>query len=118
MIADPFAERLAKVRHRFVSTLQGKIESACEAVPQLSALQPEAAATVAEAYRCLHSIVGVGPTVGFPSTGRAAREAEDVLRPPHRDARGLTAEEVALLVERLQALREIATIELRSFDAA
>ncbi len=117
MNVDPFAERLAKVRHRFVSSLEGKIEEACAAVPGLSVVSPAAPASVAAAYRSMHGIVGIGPTVGFPSTGRAAREVEDVLRAPHRDGRGLTADETSLLVTRLHALRDVAAQELRSFHS-
>lgn len=115
MTVDPYTDRLARVRHRFVSTLEGKIEDAYGAVPKLSAVAPTASASVAEAYRCMHGIVGIGPTVGFPSTGRAAREVEDVLRSPHRDGRGLTSDEVSLFMTRLHALREAATRELRLF---
>jgi hypothetical protein len=115
MTVDPFTDRLAKVRHRFVSTLEGKIEDAYAAAPKLSGAASAASITVAEAYRCMHSIVGIGPTVGFPSTGRAAREVEDVLRSPHRDRRGLTSDEVSLFMKRLHGLREAASRELRFF---
>jgi len=115
---DPFAERLARVRQRFVSTLEGKIENAYAAVAKLSADTPASLATVAEAYRCMHGIVGIGPTVGFPSTGRAAREVEDVLRSPYRDGRGLTSDEVSQFVKGLQALREVASRELQCFYLA
>jgi len=117
MTVDPFTDRLAKVRHRFVSSLEGKIEDAFGAVAKLSAVAPEAAATVGEAYRCMHGIVGIGPTVGFPSTGRAAREVEDVLRSPYHDGRGLTSQEAALFMQRLDALREVAARELQSFSS-
>jgi len=117
MSVDPFADRLAKVRQRFVSTIEKKIEDAYGAVPKLSAPVPTASTSVAEAYRCIHGIVGIGPTVGFPSTGRAARDVEDVLRSPHRDCRGLTAEEVALFLKRLHALRDAASLELDFFHS-
>jgi hypothetical protein len=107
MTVDPFAERLAKVRRRFVSTLPGKIDGAYGAAQA-------APAKVAEAYQSIHGIVGIGPTVGFPSTGRAAREVEDVLRSPYRDRRGLTADEVSLFMQRLEALHEAASCELHS----
>jgi chemotaxis protein histidine kinase CheA len=117
MSVDPFAERLAKVRQRFVSSLQGKIDDAYGAVSLLMAVSPAASASVAAAYRSMHGIVGIGPTVGFPSTGRAARDVEDVLRLPHRDGRGLTAAEASLLEARLHALRDAAAQELRSFHS-
>jgi chemotaxis protein histidine kinase CheA len=117
MTADPFLDRIARVRRRFVSTLQGKIDDACMAAPMLSDAAPAAPACVAEAYRCMHGIVGIGPTVGFPSTGRAAREVEDVLKGPYQNRRGLTSDEVALVRRRLQALRETAARELQTCDA-
>jgi chemotaxis protein histidine kinase CheA len=117
MTVDAFADRLARVRHRFVSTLQGKIDDAYAAVPKLSDSAPEAAATVAEGNRCMHGIVGIGPTVGFPATGRAARDVEDVLREPYQNRRGLTDDEILKFKESLHALREAATRELKFVDA-
>ena len=70
MTMDPFADRLARVRQRFVSTLEGKIDDTCAALPTLGCDAPLAAAAVAEAYRCMHGIVGIGPTVGFPGDRR------------------------------------------------
>jgi len=61
MTDDIFADRVAKVRLRFVATLEAKIEeTAC------GALADTAVAAVAEAYRAMHAIVGIGRTVGFP----------------------------------------------------
>jgi chemotaxis protein histidine kinase CheA len=117
MPADAFADRLAKVRHRFVSTLESKIEDAYAALPKLPAMQSDSAAAAAQTYRCVHGIVGVGPTVGFPSTARAAREVEEVLRSPQHNNRGLTVDEILLFKKRLHALREVATRELQSFYA-
>jgi HPt (histidine-containing phosphotransfer) domain-containing protein len=115
MTADPFTDRLARVRARFAAALAGKIDETCAAIPQFSEVAPTAAVVVAEAYRCVHGIVGVGPTVGFPASGRAAHDVEDVLRPPQQQSRGLTAEEVARVTEALQELREVAARELQSF---
>jgi chemotaxis protein histidine kinase CheA len=98
-----------------VSTLEGKIDGAAAATAKLSDELPAASATVAETYRCMHSIVGIGPTVGFPSTGHAARQVEDVLRSSYRDRRGLTSDEILLFTQRLQALRDAGARELQSF---
>jgi hypothetical protein len=114
MTTDPFTERLARVRHRFVSTIKGKIDAAYAAIPQFS----DAVPAVAETYRCMHGIVGIGPTVGFPATGRAARNVEDVLRAPQQVGRGLTDDEVSVLKARLEALREAARRELQSCQPA
>jgi chemotaxis protein histidine kinase CheA len=112
---DAFADRLARVRRRFVSTLKGRIDDTAAALPKLSRLAPAAATAVGEAYRCVHGIVGVGPTVGFPTTGRVAREVEDLLRPAQNERRGLNDEEISLLQQRLADLRAAATREMQAF---
>jgi chemotaxis protein histidine kinase CheA len=113
--ANNFAKRLERVRARFVSTLDSKINDAYAAITHLSEVAPAATDTVDETYRSIHSVVGVGPTVGFPSTGRAARGVEDVLREALRVRRGLNADEILLLKKRLHALREAATREMEMF---
>jgi len=118
MAVDPFAERLAKVRHRFVSALESKIEDAYTAIPRLSGTTSAAAEEVAEMYRRMHGLVGIGPTVGFAQTGRAARGAENVLLEPHHAKRGLTTQEIDSFRKALHGLREAATRELQSFYAA
>lgn len=117
MTVDPFADRVTRVRERFVSTLQGKIDNAFVALPTLADGAPSALAAVAEAYRAMHGIVGIGPIVGFPAAGRAARDVEDILRLPYHDGRGLRADEISLLTTTLRALREAAARELQSFHA-
>jgi len=117
MAEDVFADRVAKVRQRFMSTLEARIDETSAALPHLGAGAPPAAAAaaVAEAYRRMHAIVGVGRTVGFADTGHAAREVEDVLRSPYQAGRGLTGDEISLLKNSLQALRAVAARELGSF---
>jgi chemotaxis protein histidine kinase CheA len=118
MAADAFTERLARVRARFISALESKIEDTYTALPQLSAADATAAFTaVEESYRRVHGIVGVGPTVGFPLTGHAARVAENVLLRPRQAERGLTLEEMTSFRKALHALREAAARELQSFYA-
>jgi len=115
MTEDIFADRVAKVRERFVSTLEAKIDATSAALPKLADdAPPDAAAAVAEAYLRIHGIVGIGRSVGFPETGRAAHAVEDVLRPPYQNRRGLTGEEISLLDSALQALRTVAARELQS----
>jgi len=118
MTADPFLDRLARVRARFAMTLAGKIDETSAALPRLAGAAPAAALAVAEAYRCVHGIVGVGPVVGFAASGNAAHEVEDILRPPQQERRGLTADEIAALAAALQVLREVAARELQSFSRA
>lgn len=117
MIADPLTDRLARVRDRFATTLAGKIDESYAAIPQLSCAAPSAAVAVADVYRCVHGLVGVGPTVGFPATGKAARDVENVLRAAQQECRGLTADEIAVLTKTLQVLRQVAARELRPLHA-
>jgi chemotaxis protein histidine kinase CheA len=114
MTADVFADRLVRVRHRFVANVEGKIDDASAAIPNLSDGVPAAAASLGDVYRSVHSIVGIGRTIGFPAIGCAARQVEDVLRAAYCDRRGLTADEISLLTNSLNALREAASSELRS----
>jgi chemotaxis protein histidine kinase CheA len=117
MTLDPYTDRLARVRQRFMSTLEGKIEDAYAAIPKLSDALPGAAAVVDAGYRCMHGIFGIGPTVGFPATGRTAHDVEAVLRLPQRDKRGLTDDELLAFKQRLDALREAASCELQSIHS-
>jgi chemotaxis protein histidine kinase CheA len=118
MNVDVFADRLDRVRRRFVSNVEGKIDDACAAIPDLSEIVPAAAASLGDVYRSIHSIVGIGPTIGFPVIGRAARNVEDVLRAAYCDRRGLTPDEISRLTNSLNALREAASGELQSFHSA
>ncbi len=54
---------------------------------------------------CTASSVSARPS-DFPSTGRAAHDVEDVLRPAQNERRGLTDNEIAALRERLLGLRD------------
>jgi hypothetical protein len=115
MSVDPFTERLAKVRHRFVSGLESKIEDAYVAIPKLSGPGPAAAEAVDAAYRGMHGIVGVGATVGFPATGQAARSAELALMPAQHQKRALAPAEIVSLNKALLGLRDAATRELQIY---
>ncbi len=115
MSVDVFADRLARVRRRFVSTLQGRIDDTDASIPKLVGGTAGAGAAVGEAYRCMHGIVGVGSTVGFPATGRAAHDVEDLLRPAQNERRGLTDNEILTLRERLLDLRTAVEREMQLF---
>lgn len=118
MSADPFEERLAQIRDRFVASLSGKIEETDAALPGLvgataqGAQASEAAEAVAAAYQRMHGIAGMGPTVGFVATGMAARQVESVLMTAYREKRGLDPSELAHMRAVLDALRETARAEL------
>jgi chemotaxis protein histidine kinase CheA len=120
MTEDILAQKVAQVRQRFMASLPAKIDDTCAELPKLSgeaAPTAEAVAAVAEAYRRMHGIVGVGRTVGFPATGSAAHDVEDVLRPPYYAGRALTADEISLLKNTLQTLRTVAARELQTFHS-
>ena len=112
-----FKDRLDRVRYRFVSTLESKIDDAYESISDLAEVAPSAATSVEQTYRSIHSVVGIGPTVGFPSTSKAARGVEEVLRGPYETQRGLSADEILLLKRQLHSLREAASRELQFFYA-
>jgi chemotaxis protein histidine kinase CheA len=114
VVVDEFTERLAKVRQRFTSTLAGKVEQSYAALAGLSGDDAGAANVVEETYRRPHGICGIGPTVGFKATGLAARQAEAVLLFPLQAKRGLTANEVTIFTQALDALREAARLELQT----
>src|SRR5260370_1391334 len=51
MAVDPFTERLGRVRERFVSALESKIEDTYAAIPDLSDDKPEAVGSAREGVR-------------------------------------------------------------------
>jgi hypothetical protein len=113
MYADQFETRLARVRHRFATTLESKITDAVVSADRMSRGDGGVIKHVSESYRYLHSICGIGPTVGFIATGEAARTAEAALMQAHREQRGLTEREVISLKKALEHLRVAAASELR-----
>lgn len=112
MPSDPFLERLAQVRTRFMAALPTRIREAYAALPDLCGDGTKGMQAVVEIYRRIHSICGIGPTIGFVATGCAARAAERVLRTAYRVGRGLTAEEIGSFTQALDDLREAARKEL------
>jgi hypothetical protein len=118
MAADSFTERLARVHQRFASSLESRIEDTYADLPKLSGDGRDVITTLGETYRRIHGIVGIGPTVGFAATAKAARIVENVLLGPHSAARGLVANEVDALRKALYALREAARKELQTRAAS
>ena len=112
MSVDQFTERLAKVRHRFASTLESKIKDTYIALPKLSGDGDDLVEVLEETYRRIHSIAGIGKAVGFSATGRAAHNVESVLMPAHSAKRGLKVDEVVALRKELQHLRDAVQREL------
>jgi hypothetical protein len=113
MHADQFESRLAIVRHRFATTLESKITEVVVSTDRISRNKDGAIKDLSDSYRHLHNISGIGPTVGFGTTGEAARAAEGALMQAYRERRGLTEAEVLNLKKALGRLRVAAASELR-----
>jgi HPt (histidine-containing phosphotransfer) domain-containing protein len=113
MHTDQFEIRLARVRRRFATTLESKIKDAVVSASRMSRSDGGVIKHVSESYRHMHSICGIGPTVGFSATGEAARAAEGALMQAYRESRGLTEREVICLKKALENLRVAAASELR-----
>jgi hypothetical protein len=112
--ATAFAERLARVRQRFIAGLESKINDSYEALPALVGESAAVNDAVGETYRRIHGIAGIGPSVGFADTGRAARNAEVVLLIPFRERRGLNEKELDAFRKALHGLRDAAHRELQA----
>lgn len=108
-MTDEFTKRLAAVRQRFVSKLSGRLDEIEATVPELS--QSGSIEALARVHRRAHDLCGVGPTMGFVATGKAARTVEQLLLAPLKDERALTGDEVAQLRHDIAALRSVATAE-------
>jgi hypothetical protein len=113
MYADQFEKRLATVRHRFAATLGSKITNVVISTDRMSDGAGSAIKDISESYRHLHNICGIGPTVGFITTGEAALAAEVALTRAYHERRGLTEAEYLNLKRALGRLRVAATAELR-----
>ncbi|MGZ5898011.1 MAG: hypothetical protein ACXWJ6_17370 [Xanthobacteraceae bacterium] len=113
MHTDQFETRLARVRHRFATTLESKITGAVVSADRMSRSGDGVTRHVSESYRLLHDICGIGPTAGFIATSEAARVAEVALMPAHDESRGPTQTEVLSLKIALERLRVVAASELQ-----
>ncbi len=116
MDESEFAERIAKIRARFISKLADKIQETDAALPHLAGDGGDAEA-VAATYRRFHDMIGIGSTIGFEATGQAARVIDAVLAEPYRQHRALSDDELAKLAEGLKALRIAARTEMQSPDS-
>lgn len=113
MYADQFGSRLAIVRHRFAATLESKITEITVSADRMSSSEDGAISELSETYRHLHNICGIGPTVGFGTTGEAARAAEEALLQAFRERRRLTEPELLDLKNAIDRLRVAAASELQ-----
>jgi chemotaxis protein histidine kinase CheA len=111
---DHFSDRLDVVRRRFAASLEGKIIEIYAELPILSSGDTSAVDAVANVYRRVHGMCGVGAAVGFADTGRAAKRVEDVLISAYRAQRGLAAAEMEHLKTELAVLASAAQVELHT----
>jgi HPt (histidine-containing phosphotransfer) domain-containing protein len=117
-MADPFAERMAQVRTRFAAKLNDRVASLDTAVPGLVGDGPAIVQALEVAHRTAHDLCGVGPTIGFHETGKAARKVEQLLLSPLRAARGLSAQEAEHVRREIAALRAAAQADLETQNAS
>ena len=113
MYADQFEVRISKVRHRFATTLESKITNALVLADRMARGEDGSAQLVSDAYRHLHNICGIGPTVGFVATGEAARAAESALRGAMSEKRKPSNDEIMSLKTALARLQTVSASELR-----
>jgi chemotaxis protein histidine kinase CheA len=114
MYTDQFEVRVARMRHRFATTLESKIETTMVSADRMSRGDGSVTKHVSDSYRHLHCIYGLGATVGFAATGQAAHVAEAALMQAYLEKRGLSEAEIQTLKKALARLREVAASELRS----
>jgi chemotaxis protein histidine kinase CheA len=108
-VSDLFAERFAAVRDRFAAKLDARIQEIEATVPMLC--RGDGGETLARAHRRAHDLCGVGPTMGFIATGKAARAIEQVMLAAIKANRPLSADELAKVSDALVALRSAASAE-------
>jgi uncharacterized protein YerC len=115
--ASQFASCIALIRARFIAKLSAKIEEVAASLPSLAGNGRTAVDAVAEVYRRLHDVCGIGANIGLDQSAQAARVlVEGVLLKPFHGKRGLTAEEMARFEKGLDAFRSVAQVEMQSTD--
>lgn len=114
MEVDEFAERIARIRKRFATTLNSKVDDSFACLPRLANQDADAIETIVVVHRKLHEMCGIAPSLGFAATGQAARAAEAVLREPAKTKRALTEQEIAAFTAELNGLRSATQSDLQS----
>jgi chemotaxis protein histidine kinase CheA len=110
--SEIFFQRIAAVRERFVAKLETRIGEIESTVPRLQ--HEDSMEALARVHRHAHDLCGVGPTMGFVATGKAARQVEQILLAALKANRSLTADEVARVTESVARLRAAAQSESQS----
>ena len=111
MDSDQFSQRLAAVRQRFAAKLTTRIHDTETGLPKLAGDGPAVIDDLVETYHRIHELCGMGATVGFAATSRAARTMEQMLLEPYRARRPLTPSEIERLRPALDALRAAAKVD-------
>jgi chemotaxis protein histidine kinase CheA len=101
---------MAAVRLRFATKLEDRIDEIECAMPR-PGREGELDVLVL-AHRQAHSLCGIGPTLGFVGTGRAARSIEQLLLGAVKAKRPLTDDEIPRLVKGIARLRSSASAEM------
>lgn len=109
---DDFAQRLAAVKARFAAKLETRLADIEKAVPLLEEARPDLGTLLSDTHRHVHDLCGIGPTLGFVATGRAARVVERILLEPFRTERPLSSPEMTRVREGLAALRAAVAADL------
>jgi hypothetical protein len=107
---DPYTERVAAVRLRFVANFDTRVGEIETAMPQHGG--EVALETLTEAHRKAHGMCGIGASLGYVETGIAARSIERVLLGAVKAKRVLTDDEIVRVREGIALLRLIAATEL------
>ncbi len=111
-----FAERIAKIRARFVSKLADKMQATHEALVVITGDGATAVEAVSTTYRRFHDMSGISSTIGFEATGQVAKTLDALLLGPFREQRGLRPDELTRLKEGLHALQIAALTEIQTKD--
>ena len=106
-----YMERISTIRSRFSLRIADEIRTTVAVADYLTSPEAEVIEEIATIYRRFHSVCGIGATIGFDATGRAARTLDAILVGPFRDRRHLTPDEVKQLKEGLDVLWTIARTE-------
>jgi HPt (histidine-containing phosphotransfer) domain-containing protein len=113
--AEDFDARLDAIRRRFAARLAGRIRDAEAAIAALSSDAAACSDASVTLHRSMHELCGIAPTLGFATTGRAARAVERILREPSRTGRSLAPAELAALRRGLVELRAAARTEAAAY---
>jgi hypothetical protein len=109
-MSDPYTERIAAVRVRFVAKLDARIGEIETALPQSG--RQVGLETLTVAHREAHGLCGIGPVLGYVETGKAARTVERVLLGAVKAKRALTDDETVRVREGIALLRSTAASEV------